>query len=85
MQMRKFSFFLPTPVVLGVILGLGLVFWAMYAKAEAQAEWRIKIMDAAVVNGSNVLLGEIAEPLGNYPQKDWDELKNKELWPSPAR
>lgn len=83
MQMRKFSFFLPNPVVLGIIVGLGLVFWAMHAKAEAQAEWRIKIMDAAVVNGANVLLGEIAEPLGNYPQKEWDELKNKELWPSP--
>ena len=83
MQMRKFSFFLPSPFVLGAIVGLGLLFWAVCAKAEAQPDWRIKIMDAAVVNGANVRLGEIAEPLGNYPQAEWEKLKNKELWPSP--
>ena len=83
MQMRKISFFLPSPVMLGVIVGLGLIFLAVYAKAEAQPEWRIKIVDAAVVNGPSVLLGEIAEPLGDYPQEEWEQLKNKELWPSP--
>ena len=104
-QMRKISFFLPAPWVFALMLGIGVVFWAVLAQANiaepgsdaqpavtapakpststAAQEWRIKIFDAAVVNGEFVRLGEIAEPLGDYPQEKWSELKNLKLWPAP--
>ncbi|THB70659.1 MAG: flagella basal body P-ring formation protein FlgA [Desulfovibrio sp.] len=51
---------------------------------QAQGEWRITIHEAAVVNGPVVLLGEIAEPLGEYPADLWAELAGTPLWESPA-
>lgn len=82
MQMRKFSFFVPSPVVVAVLVGIFLMFYAAFAGAET-AEWRIKITDAAVVQGEYVRLGEIAEPLGDYPPQKWDQLKTMVLWPAP--
>lgn len=34
----------------------------------ASANWRIKIVDAAIAAGEHVRLGEIAEPVGEYPR-----------------
>lgn len=46
-------------------------------------EWRIKIRDAVVVNSEYVTLGEIADPLGEFPEEKWAELKHRKLWPAP--
>ncbi|MBO4314220.1 MAG: flagellar basal body P-ring formation protein FlgA [Desulfovibrio sp.] len=44
-------------------------------------DWRLRIMPAAVARGDQVLLGEIALPIGPVP--DWESLRNAELWPAP--
>ncbi len=45
--------------------------------------WRIRIFEAAVVNGPMVLLGEIAEPAGPMPEALWNELAASQLWLAP--
>lgn len=54
-----------------------------YSKPLAQNVWRLKIFDAAIVRGDKVLLGEIAEPLGDLAPDKWQELARTELWDSP--
>ncbi|MDR2051431.1 MAG: flagellar basal body P-ring formation chaperone FlgA [Deltaproteobacteria bacterium] len=49
----------------------------------AQESWRIRIFEAAVVNGPTVLLGEIAAPAGAMPEELWKDLSARELWPAP--
>jgi flagella basal body P-ring formation protein FlgA len=47
--------------------------------------WRLKIKDAAVVQGERVLLGEIAEPIGPMPPALWQKLSGEALWASPPK
>lgn len=51
----------------------------------AQADWRLQILDAAVVRGPVVLLGEIARPVGHMDESAWRELAAIELFPAPAK
>ena len=52
--------------------------------AAAQTEpWRIRFLEAAIIEGENVLLGEVAVPIGDMPPGKWDELSGRELWPAP--
>lgn len=47
------------------------------------AAWRVRLFDAAVVEGEVVRLGEIAAPAGPMPPELWERLKNHELWLAP--
>lgn len=49
----------------------------------AEAAWRLRILDSAVVNDSVVRLGDIAIPLGNMPLQEWRRLAAMPLWASP--
>lgn len=52
--------------------------------AAAPAEpWRIRFLDAAIVSGPTVKLGEVAVPVGSIPPGKWEELAQRKLWPSP--
>ena len=70
-----------------LLLACGLTLWAAAARGAAppgQAEpWRIRFLEAAVVQGDNVRLGEVAVPIGDMPPGRWEELSGRELWPSP--
>ncbi len=46
-------------------------------------DWRLKILPAAITNTGNVLLGDIATPLGKIDPALWEKLKNRELWAAP--
>ncbi|MDO5484409.1 MAG: flagella basal body P-ring formation protein FlgA, partial [Desulfovibrionaceae bacterium] len=46
-------------------------------------DWRIKVRQAAVVEGDTVLLGHIAVPLGDMDMALWAGLKERQLWPAP--
>ena len=46
-------------------------------------DWRIKILAAAVTNTDMVLLGDIAQPLGQMDQNIWSRLREQKLWPAP--
>lgn len=48
-----------------------------------QNDWRLKILPAAVTNTENVLLGDIAVPLGDLQPSIWQELAARELWAAP--
>ena len=69
---------------LGMILGM-----ADPARASSEAgpgasePWRIRFLEAAIVQGDTVRLGEVAVPLGNMPAEIWAKLSQRELWPSP--
>lgn len=49
----------------------------------ANADWRLKIYNSAIAHSDVVLLGEIAQPIGNV--SNWEELKVIELWPAPPQ
>ncbi len=63
------------------VLLLGLL-WVAPGAAESMP-WRIRFLDAAVVTGERVTLGEVAVPAGEMPPGKWEELARRELWPSP--
>ncbi len=50
---------------------------------ETKTDWRLRIKSAAVAQGDMVLLGEIAEPVGDVPPNLWNSLRHKALWPAP--
>lgn len=51
----------------------------------AQVPWRIRFLEAAIVEGPHVLLGEVAVPVGDMPPQQWQELSRRALWPAPAQ
>ena len=52
--------------------------------AEAMnAPWRIRFLEAAIVQGDSVRLGEVAVPIGDMPAETWEKMAQRELWPSP--
>lgn len=54
-----------------------------FAAGPPPEPWRIRFLDAAVVSGPTVRLGEVAVPVGTIPPGKWEELSQRELWPSP--
>lgn len=71
---------------LGALLILLIISLAAGTRAYAAASedaWRIRFLDAAIVSGPTVRLGEVAVPVGDIPPGKWDELAQRELWPSP--
>lgn len=55
------------------------------AEGTAQVPWRIRFLEAAIVSGPMVRLGEVAVPVGDMPPQKWQELAARELWPSPPQ
>lgn len=45
---------------------------------------RVRILDAAIVSGPVVLMGEIAQPVGEYDSAQWQRLAATKLWESPG-
>lgn len=64
-------------------IGAGLAVPAAALPALEDGAWRIKILPAAITNSDNVLLGDIAVPLGDMDENLWFDLKARELWPAP--
>lgn len=46
-------------------------------------DWRLKIASSAVTHTENVLLGDIAIPLGKMDDRLWQDLRQRELWAAP--
>jgi len=57
---------------------------ARSADAPGEITWRIRFLDAAIVRGPVVTLGEVAVPAGNMPEEQWAAMADRELWPSPS-
>lgn len=55
---------------------------ANYGPAD-QVTWRIRFVEAAIVQGPKVILREVAVPVGDIPEDLWREMASRELWPSP--
>lgn len=51
--------------------------------SSKEVTWRVRLFEAAVVEGEHVLLGEVAAPAGPMPGGLWDELSARKLWLSP--
>lgn len=49
----------------------------------ASTPWRIRLHEAAVVQGDMVLLGDIGQLYGNAPAGVWEQLSQRPLWPAP--
>ncbi len=74
---------LPAALLAACLCALALVCGGMPAQA-ADAGWRIRIRDAAVVGSAQVLLGEIADAEGQAPADIWATLANTAVMPAPA-
>ncbi len=60
-----------------------IVFVFIMPCLAADSAWRIRLHEAAIVQGDMVLLGEIADIYGNPPVGLWEKLALRPLWPSP--
>ncbi len=49
-----------------------------------EADWRLEIMPAAAVSHQQVLLGDLARPLGSIPAERWEALAGTPLWQAPV-
>ncbi len=68
-----------------LLLTVALLLWADGVQAgTTEAPWKLRIKEAASVVGPKVLLGEIAEPMGDLDPRKWEELAATELWPAPS-
>lgn len=52
-------------------------------KEAGEESWRIRINEAAVVQGDTVYLRDIAQPMGDISNEEWQKLANIALWASP--
>ena len=73
---------------MAAFVALSLVLVAMletdaWAKT-VEAPWRLSVGTAAVAKGDRVLLGDIADPVGELSPKHWERLAAIELWAAPA-
>lgn len=71
-------------LALALLLALAALL-ASAAWAKEAADWRIRVKTAACVKGQRVLLGEIAEAVGETPKGLWDKLARLELWSAPRQ
>ncbi len=69
-------------VLLLILMSFSLLCFINFKQAQA-ATWRIKVLDAAVVENNIVTLGDIATPLGNVSQDEWNKLKTIQLFEAP--
>lgn len=53
-----------------------------YGPAD-QVSWRIRFLEAAIVQGDLVRLGEVAVPAGDIPSTEWAKMSERFLWPAP--
>ncbi|WP_243312838.1 flagellar basal body P-ring formation chaperone FlgA [Fundidesulfovibrio agrisoli] len=47
--------------------------------------WKVRIAPAAAIGGERVMLGDIAEPVGQIDPDTWRILSSTPLWPFPGR
>jgi flagella basal body P-ring formation protein FlgA len=47
-------------------------------------DWKVRIAPAAAISGDRVMLGEIAEPIGEIDPQTWRILAATPLWPFPG-
>lgn len=77
--------FAPVLTALSVVAVVLLLLMAAVAQAGTmQASWRLAVADSAVARGEHVLLGDIASPVGELPDKHWKTLAATKLWKAPA-
>ncbi len=67
-------------VVFAFVLSIVATSWAMPSD-----QWRIKVKSAVCVDGPIVLLGHIAQPVGNYDRDAWKRLASTRLWKASLR
>jgi flagellar basal body P-ring formation protein FlgA len=48
-------------------------------------DWKVKIAPAAAISGDRVMLGDIAQPVGEMDPETWRILAATPLWPFPGR
>ena len=72
-------------VILAVVCALCVFLAAGSAMGGAVMDWKVKIVRAAAIAGDRVMLGEIAEPVGQIDQDTWRILAATPLWPFPGR
>jgi len=72
-------------VVLTAIAVAAAVFAVSAALGAGVMDWKLKIAPAVAVTGDRVMLGDIAEPIGQIDPESWRILASTPLWPFPGR
>ena len=75
---RRISFFLAACALLAL-------FAAGSSFGAGTMDWKLKIAPAAAITGDRVLLGDIAEPIGQIDPETWRILAATPLWPFPGQ
>lgn len=71
-------------LIMGIVL-LGAVFMLVFASSGHAESWKIRVKSAVCVQGPIVLLGEIAEPVGDVSASQWQKLSTMKLWKASDR
>ena len=50
---------------------------------QAPDSWRLRVREAAGVQGGMVTVGDIMDPVGDIPLAEWEALRVRQLWPAP--
>lgn len=73
-------------LVATVLTALCLLALASPAHAvEMREGWWLQIKGAACAQGPKVLVGDIALPQGDLPERVWNEMAQRPLWDAPSR
>lgn len=81
MMMRR-NGYIAVVLLAGLLVSLAAA--AAFA-ADDGTRWRIRLHEAAVVEGPRITLGEIADIEGNLDRRHWKQLASTELWSAPDR
>jgi flagella basal body P-ring formation protein FlgA len=71
-------------LAVALVAGTATMSWAGTAPVRSDG-WRAMVRSVACVRGPDVLLGEIADPVGTMDRRTWQTLKTVKLWKASDR
>lgn len=66
--------------VVAMSLVVSIAFMPSMVSAGTSNNWQLLVKSAACVQGPDVLLGEIADPITSMDQRTWDTISSIKLW-----
>jgi len=71
-------------IILALVLAAMMTVPAL-SNAGTGSDWRLMVKNAACIQGPDVMLGEIADPISSMDQRTWKSLASIKLWKASTR
>ena len=84
-SMKRYSMSLRRVWFLIMVLVIAIVSASSLADAGVGNDWRLLVKSAACVQGPDVMLGEIADPVSSMDQRTWKTIASIKLWKAAVR